>query len=299
MPELPEVESLKLGLEKHILNQNIIKVEVHKPKLVSGKGAIRVASKNKQIEFISGLTSEKFVAVERRAKNLIFKLTHNKIILAHLKMTGQFVYQNKNGTKNITGGHPIEISETTLPNKHSHVVFHLDQGTLYYNDIRKFGYLLYYKDSKAFEKENHFIKYGVEPLEKDFTLKYFSESIKNKKGKIKAVLMAQDIVTGIGNIYADESLFKSGIDPRRSASTLKPTEIKKLHRAIISILKRAVAVGGSSVATYRLLDNSQGNYAREHKVYGKKGKNCVKCKSPLSHTLIQNRTTIFCPRCQK
>ncbi len=299
MPELPEVENLRLGLEKHILNQKILKVEVYKPKLVSGSGTIRSASKNKQVEFISGLTGEKFIAVERRAKNLIFKLTHDKIILAHLKMTGQFVYKAKTGTKNISGGHPIEISETTLPNKHSHVIFTLEKGTLYYNDIRKFGYLLYYPNRKSFEKENHFLKYGVEPLEKDFTLKYFSESLKNKKGKIKAVLMAQDIVTGIGNIYADESLFKSKIDPRRSASTLKNAEIKKLHQAIISILKRAVAVGGSSVATYRLLDNSQGNYAREHKVYGKKGKNCPICKKPLSHTLIQTRTTIFCSRCQK
>lgn len=303
MPELPEVENLRLGLEKHILNQKILKVEVMKAKLVSGKGTIRTASKNKQTEFISGLTGEKFIKVERRAKNLIFKLTHDKIILAHLKMTGQFVYKaksaSKTGSKNISGGHPIEISETTLPNKHSHVIFSLEKGTLYYNDIRKFGYLLYYKDSKAFEKENHFIKYGVEPLEKDFTLKYFSESLKNKNSKIKTVLLNQDIVTGIGNIYADESLFKSGIDPRRSASSLKTNEIKKLHQAIISILKRAVEVGGSSVATYRLLDNSQGNYAREHKVYGKKGKNCMKCKKPLSYTQIQTRTTIFCTNCQK
>lgn len=299
MPELPEVENLRRGLEKTIVGKKILKVEVTKAKLVSGKGTIRVTSKNKQLEFVKGSTGEKFIKVERRAKNLIFKLTHDKIILAHLKMTGQFVYKAKTGTNNISGGHPIEISETTLPNKHSHVVFHLDQGTLYYNDIRKFGYLLYYPNKKSFEQENHFIEYGVEPLEKDFTIKYFSESLKNKKGKIKAVLMAQDIVTGIGNIYADESLFQSGIDPRRSASSLKPAEIKKLHQSIISILKRAVAVGGSSVATYRLLDNSEGNYAREHKVYGKKGKNCVKCKSPLSHTLIQTRTTIFCPRCQK
>lgn len=299
MPELPEVENLRRGLEKTIVGKKILKVEVKKAKLVSGKGTIRTASKNIQDAFIKGLNGEKFIAVERRAKNLIFKLTHDKIILAHLKMTGQFVYQNKTGTRNVTGGHPIEISETTLPNKHSHVIFHLDQGTLYYNDIRKFGYLLYYPNKKSFEEENHFIEYGVEPLEKDFTLKYFSQSIKNKKGKIKVVLMAQDIVTGIGNIYADESLFKAGIDPRRNASSLKTNEIRKLHGAIISILKRAVEVGGSSVATYRLLDNTQGNYAREHKVYGKKGKNCVKCKNPLSNTLIQTRTTIFCPRCQK
>ncbi len=300
MPELPEVENLRRGLEKFILKQKVLKLEVRNAKIISGKGTIRTASNKKQALFTKDLTGEKFIAVERRAKNLIFRLSHDKIILAHLKMTGQFVYQPKSyKLKTVSGGHPIEISEKTLPNKHTHIIFHLEKGTLYYNDIRKFGYVMYYKNKEDFEKENHFGDYGVEPLEKDFTLKYFSDALKEKKGKIKSVLLSQDIVTGVGNIYADESLFRSGIDPRRSASSLRKEEMKKLHTAIISILKRAVEVGGSSVATYRLLDQSQGNYAREHKVYGKKGKNCPQCGRPLSHTLIQTRTTIFCPHCQK
>lgn len=299
MPELPEVENLRRGLEKSILEQKILKVEVNKPKLVSGNGTLRIASKKKEKEFISGLTGEHFVAVERRAKNLIFKLSHDKIILAHLKMTGQFACKALTGSKNVIGGHPIEISESTLPNKHTHIVFKLENGTLYYNDTRMFGYVLYYPSAKAFEKENHFVKLGKEPLSKEFTVKYFIESLKNKKKKIKQVLMDQDVVTGVGNIYTDESLFESEIDPRRNASTLTPNEIKKLHNAIINILKRAIKAGGSSVATYRLLDESRGNYAREHKVYGKAGQNCPVCKKLLERILIQTRTTIFCPRCQK
>ena len=299
MPELPEVENLRRGLEKYILGQKISKVEVTKPKLVSGKGTIRPASKKKQEEFIKGTTGERCIKIERRAKNLIFRLSHGKVLLAHLKMTGQFVYQPNVGKKNIIGGHPIEISEKKLPNKHSHIIFKLEYGTLYYNDTRMFGYLLYYPSIKAFEDENHFGMLGKEPLEKDFTEKHFAESLQNKKSKIKTVLMGQSVVVGVGNIYTDESLFQAKIDPRRIASTLKQNEIKKLHKAIVAILAKATKAGGSSVATYRLIDESRGNYAREHKVYGKAGIGCSVCKTPLKKILINNRATVFCSRCQK
>ncbi len=299
MPELPEVENLRMGLEKNIVGQKILNTKVNEPKLISSKGTLRISSEKKRTEFVAGLTGEKFIAVERRAKNLIFKLSHDKIILVHLKMTGQFVYKAKDGKNKIIGGHPIEISESTLPNKHSHVIFELEKGTLFYNDTRKFGYLLYYPNRESFEKMNHFEAYGKEPLDTDFSLEYFIESLKAKKSTIKSVLMGQEIVTGVGNIYTDESLFESGIDPRRSATSLKLNEIKKLHGNIIDIMKRAIKAGGSSVATYRLLDDSRGNYAREHKVYGKAGKNCPNCGKPLQKILIQSRTTIFCQNCQK
>lgn len=317
MPELPEVENLRLGLESKILGQKILKVEVYKPKLVSSKSTKRTPSKKKVVEFETGLTNEKFIAVERRAKNLIFRLTHDKIILVHLKMTGQFVYlpshkatarQAKQDTKTtnksylkdkIQGGHPIFLSEKELPNKHTHIIFHLSNGTLYYNDTRMFGYVLYYPNQKEFDKENHFKKLGLEPVEKDFNSAYFSQKLKTKKGKIKAVLLNQDIVTGVGNIYADESLFEAKIRPDRQANTLKIDEVLKLHKSITRIIKKAITVGGSSVATYRLLDDTEGNYAREHKVYGKVGKKCVNCEQKLEKIIIQSRTTIFCKNCQK
>jgi formamidopyrimidine-DNA glycosylase len=303
MPELPEVENLRVGLVKNILNQKILSVEIRKPKLVAGIGTLRKISTKKKTQFIDGVVGEKFIAVERRAKNLIFKLTHGKIIIAHLKMSGQFVYSPfealaKKG-KLIIGGHPIELSETKLPNKHSHIIFKLSNGVLYYNDTRMFGYVLYYPDIKTFEAENHFAMYGVEPLSPKFSPKYFFESLKNKKGKIKAVLMDQKIVTGLGNIYADESLFEAKIRPDRQALSISKKEAEELHKAIIRILKRAIKVGGSSVATYRLLDNTRGNYAREHKVYGKDGEGCLNCKKPLTKIIVAGRTTIFCENCQK
>lgn len=311
MPELPEVENLRIGLEKYILNQKILKIEVSKPKLVSGNGTKRTASKKKVLEFIEGLTNAKFLKVERRAKNLVFRLTKDKSILVHLKMTGQFVYlpshkatarqvnQKSYLEGKIDGGHPIELSETTLPNKHTHIIFHLEKGTLYYNDTRMFGYVLYFENQKEFDKLNHFKKYGLEPLDKNFTVEYFEKSLKAKKSSIKKVLLDQDIVVGIGNIYADESLFEAGISPNRNANTLKIKEVEKLHQAIIRIIKRAIEVGGSSVATYRLIDEARGNYAREHKVYGKDGEDCYICKKPLKKILIGSRTTIFCEKCQK
>jgi formamidopyrimidine-DNA glycosylase len=208
------------------------------------------------------------------------------------------VYKPKKG-KQISGGHPIEVSETKLPNKHSHIIFELERGTLYYNDTRMFGYLLYYPSLKVFEAENHFENYGVEPLSKEFTLKHFREELKKKTGKIKALLMDQKIVTGLGNIYADESLFEARIRPDRSASSISGSEAEKLFKSIIRIMRRAIKVGGSSVATYRLLDETRGNYAREHKVYGKAGKLCPNCNRPLTKATIGGRTTIFCPNCQK
>lgn len=297
MPELPEVENLRIGLEKNIIGQKILNVKVKKPKLVSGKGTFRVASNKKVTEFEKGLLGEIFQKIERRAKNLIFRFKSGKVLLVHLKMSGQFVYKSKN--KKVIGGHPIEISEKELPNKHTHVTFTLKKGVLYYNDTRMFGYLLYYPTNNHFDNTKHFELLGLEPLDKKFTPKFLEGSLKNKRGKIKAVLMNQEVVTGLGNIYADETLFESKINPTRETRSLKKEEIKLLHKNIIKIIKRAIKVGGSSVATYRLLDESTGNYAREHKVYGKFGEKCVRCNSLLKKTEVQTRTTIFCPNCQK
>lgn len=299
MPELPEVENLRLGLVKNILGQKIINVKVKKPKLVSGKGTLRTASLKKVREFENGLKNEIFTEIERRAKNLIFKFKSGKILLVHLKMSGQFVYKGKDSNKKIDGGHPIHLSEKELPNKHTHVIFELTKGTLYYNDTRMFGYLLYYPTYTHFDDSKHFELLGLEPLNKKFTAKYLVESLKNKKGYIKAVLMNQEIVTGLGNIYADETLFEAKIKPTRQANTLTKSEMELLHSAILRIIKRAIKVGGSSVATYKLLDESSGNYAREHKVYGKAGKKCTRCGFTLQKTLVQTRTTVFCPNCQK
>ncbi len=304
MPELPEVENLRVGLARKIVGQKIKNVKVLAPKLVSGSGNIRVSSRAKTAEFIKGITGEVVEGIERRAKNLIFRFKSGGLLLVHLKMSGQFVYRE--GKKTIEGGHPIELSRSELPNKHTHIIFELSRGTLFYNDIRTFGYLLYFRNQAALNKTAHFASIGPEPLSPQFTLEHFSRSLKNKnpaspagRSKLKAVLLGQSVVAGLGNIYADEVCFEAGVKPARRASSLDGGEIKKLYSAIKRILKRAIETGGSSVATYMLLDESRGNYAREHKVYGRGGEACMNCGKKLKSITLCGRTTVFCVSCQR
>lgn len=302
MPELPEVENLRRGLQKALRGRRIRAVKVNKPKLVSGKGNNRTASAKKAGEFARKLKGDSVAAVERLAKNLIFRMKSGATVVAHLKMSGQFAYKDgrasMSGKRAVIGGHPIELSESELPNKHTHIIFDLDKGALYYNDTRMFGYVLWYPDYEAAHKA-HFGELGPEPLGPAFTLKYFREALAKSGAMLKAALLAQSIVTGLGNIYVDEACFMAGVRPDRRADNLTASEVQKLYVAIKKILTKAIEAGGSSVSTYRLLDMTRGNYAREHKVYGRAGEPCVKCARPLSKMLIQTRTTVFCNNCQK
>jgi formamidopyrimidine-DNA glycosylase len=301
MPELPEVESLRLGLLPKVLNQKIKRVEVRLLKIVSGKGTKRDGTLEKAKEFEFGITNQSIIDIQRRAKNLIFILDGGGRILIHLKMTGQLVFKskNKNEIQTISGGHPIELSVKELPNKHTYVIFEMDDGSLFYNDVRQFGYVLYYPNQKCFDSECHFQDLGSEPLDQDFTLDNFTKSLKSKKGILKKVLLDQKVVVGLGNIYADEVCFEAGILPGRQISTLSNKDVEKLFIAIKRTIPRAVELGGSSVANYLLADGKRGNYAREHKVYKKAGKPCQVCGTILSKAEIAGRTTVFCTKCQR
>lgn len=301
MPELPEVESLRLSLIPRIVGSTIQKVRVLMPKLVSSKGTTRTVSNTKVAEFINGLEDTKIVSINRRAKNLIFNLSSGGILLVHLKMTGQLAFKsNKNShDKAVIGGHPIQESELVLPNKHSYIIMQLDNGNLYYNDVRQFGYLLYFKSLEVFEAEGHFENLGLEPLDQEFIWQDFYTKIKGKTGNIKKLFLDQTVVVGLGNIYADEVLFRAGVLPTRNTNSLTKVEIKKIFEAILVILPKAVNMGGSSVANYIMADGSRGTYAHEHMVYGRGGKECLVCGTILQKTVIASRTTVFCPECQK
>lgn len=336
MPELPEVEALRRGLVKKIIGSRILKVEIRNQKLVAGKGTTRKPSKKKTEEFISNLKNKKIVAIERRAKNLIFKLDTGEIILVHLKMTGQLVFKPEQtptnsplagGEKMLTntssakeslngvvlGGHPIEESELKLPHKHTYIIFILDNGTLFYNDVRQFGYVLYFANEKILEEEKHFEKIGIEPFDKNFTAKYFKDKIKEISKKrnppIKKVLLDQEIVVGCGNIYCDEVLWASSVLPTRGIKSLKDLEIEKIYKNIKIILDKAINSGGSSVANYLLADGKRGNYADYHKVYQKEGERCqfttptnsplkrgrTQCTGIIEKITFAGRGTHFCP----
>ncbi|MDQ5957305.1 MAG: Formamidopyrimidine-DNA glycosylase [Patescibacteria group bacterium] len=299
MPELPEVESIRLGLKKVLVGQNVLEVNVNEGKIVSSNSNIRVSNDKKITEFKSNIKNKSIISVERRAKNIIIKLNDLSVILIHLKMTGQLVYEDSKKNK-IIGGHPIINSYTdNLPNKHTHIIFELDNGSLYYNDTRKFGYVLYYKSVEKAIEANHFKKIGPEPLEKDFTLKDFREGLLSKNKNLKQVLLEQEIVVGIGNIYADEICFASGLLPSKICNTLTSGEIESLYNNIKSILRLAIKHGGSSISDYLLADGSRGNYARLHAVYGRAGKPCKVCGNVLEKSKMAGRTTVFCPFCQK
>lgn len=304
MPELPEVESLRKGLDKVLRGRTIRKVVVKNKKLVSGSGTIRKEDNNKAKSFIQNLENKKIESVSRRAKNLIIHTDHDDVVMIHLKMTGQLVHvdHNKNKIKNeiITGGHPIEESyKQQLPHKHTHIIFELDRGTLYYNDVRKFGYVLHYKSEDEINKQNHFKNIGLEPFDKNFTAEYLFNALQKKNKALKTVLLEQSAVTGCGNIYADEVCFASRIRPDRNCKSLNKKEVALIHKNIIQILSRAIELGGSSISDYLLADGSRGNFAREHKIYGRAGEKCARCKNILEKIVVSSRTTVLCPNCQK
>ena len=299
MPELPEVESLRLGLKEKIVKSKILKIEIIKPKLISGNGTLRKINKKKTEEFIKEITGEKIINIKRIAKNLIIELSNEKIFIVHLKMTGQLVFIDKN-KKKILGGHPIIKSFTEdLPNKHTAIIFNLNNGNLFYNDIRMFGYVLYFKNILEAKKYGLFKNIGLDPFDKNFTLEYFKKEIKKTNRNLKTTLLDQKIVTGCGNIYTDEICFASKVLPERNCKNLKDKEVENIYQNIKSILKSAIEHGGSSVSDYFLADGSRGNYARLHKVYGKGGEKCKICKNILERKIIAGRATVFCKHCQK
>jgi formamidopyrimidine-DNA glycosylase len=301
MPELPEVESIRLGLKKVLSGNTILKVTIHKPKLVSSNSNIRIPNKLKVNEFQTEIKNKKINNVSRRAKNILIHLEDDSLLVIHLKMTGQLVFTPTSPQEKITiGGHPIEESfKSQLPNKHSHIIFELDNGTLYYNDIRQFGYVLYFSNlSKAIEA-GHFASLGMEPLSPEFTLEYFKSKISKLNKSIKEVLLDQKVVVGCGNIYADEICFASQVLPTRKCNSLNEKEIELIYQNIKLILTDAIAHGGSSISDYLLADGSRGNYARKHQVYGRAKLPCKVCGNTLSKIIIGGRATVFCPACQK
>jgi formamidopyrimidine-DNA glycosylase len=291
MPELPEVEALRLGLKTRLVGSKILKIKVKDGmgKLVSSNGTTRVSDPLKILEFENMALGRTITELDRRAKNIMIHLDDGSLFLVHLKMTGQLVFVSKDNVK-VIGGHPMQESTQDLPHKHTYITFELDTGTLYYNDVRQFGYVLYYPSMKALDDLNHFDKLGAEPLSQEFDYNTFSKKLKSKKSPIKKVLLDQTVVV---------VCFASGVLPTRMCDTLTRNETQKLYNNIKRILSHAVEQGGSSIANYLLADGSRGNYADYHNVYGKKGKPCVVCGNILSSSVVATRTTVFCKHCQK
>ncbi len=218
-------------------------------------------------------------------------------------MTGQLIYLS--GARRLAGGHSLKAKSASLeeavggslPNRHTRAAFDLSgKGKLFFNDLRKFGYL-----KLASQKELEGIlesNYGPEPLTKEFTLAALKKALAGRKTKIKAALLIQPLVAGLGNIYADEALFAAGIHPERLAESLKEGELKKLHGAINRVIGRAIEFRGTTFSDYRDSKGKQGNFSRFLKVYGRAGDPCYRCRRPISKKKLGGRSAHFCSTCQ-
>ncbi|MEK7599034.1 MAG: bifunctional DNA-formamidopyrimidine glycosylase/DNA-(apurinic or apyrimidinic site) lyase [Patescibacteria group bacterium] len=273
MPELPEVETIKRDLLKKIIGKKIAAVEIRDKKI----------AKPDSRTLIQALSGNQFAAIERIGKLLIFRLkTGERFLLAHLKLTGQLVY----------------CSSEKLQKFNRATIYFNDQSRLYFNDLRKFGY---FKIADKKTKEE-IVKgsFGPDALSEDFNFSYFkNQFIRRKKSRIKTILLNQKIMAGVGNIYADESLFEAGLKPTRKIESLKSAEIKKLFLAVKKILKKAVKLRGTSIRDYVDGKGRQGYFADYLKVYRREGKKCLRCKKGMIKKIRENgRGTRFCDYCQ-
>jgi formamidopyrimidine-DNA glycosylase len=307
MPELPEVQTIVSELNRKLKGRTIKSVTVNAPKMVvvgpHTVSNIRIANQRSVNQFISLLKGQKFLSVKRRAKLLIFDLSGPLSILVHLKMTGQFIFEDKKQRER-TGGEYRMFNKpyaplVKLPSKHTHVIFYFTDGSiLYFNDIRKFGYMKLVRDNEI-DQVRELKEYGPEPLDKKFTFDIFSSAIKKRiKGKIKQVIMDPKVVVGIGNIYSDEILFHAGVRPTRAVSSLNNKELLAIYKWIKPVLKKGIEAKGSSVGDFVRTDGTWGQMGKFHFVYGRKGQKCKKCGSIIEAVKLGGRTGSFCPKCQ-
>ncbi len=281
MPELPEVETIRRGLDKFIKNAKIKKVEILCDKSFIGD--------KKLVE------NQEIVKFRRRGKALLIDLKNNMTMMVHLRMTGQFIYE---GEERYAAGHPSENFVDKLPNKQTRVIFELDNGMLYFNDQRKFGFV---KVLETREVENDpFIKklapepWGITPED------FYSKLQRHKNSPIKAVILDQTIICGLGNIYADESLFMSNIHPSRKAGTITKKEATTLISMAGKVMNIAINSGGSTMKDYVKADGTRGDYLDKFaQVFNRTGKKCPVCGAIIEKIKVAGRGTHFCPHCQK
>jgi len=270
MPELPEVETVVRTLEKQIKNKKIEAIDIYYPNIIEGD----IDS------FKKSLIGQHFNKFLRRGKFLLFELDDYTLV-AHLRMEGKFfIYKEK-----------------TEKSKHTHIIFKLSDNTyLHYNDVRKFGRMSIIPKQDNYDD---FHNLGLEPLDKRLNASYLFKAFTNKKKEIKLVLLQQDIVAGLGNIYADEVLFKAQINPLRKACSLNIQELERLVIAVKETIKEAIKQGGTTIRSYTSSLGVTGRFQQSLNVYGKKGEACPVCGKEITKIFLGGRGTHFCENCQK
>ena len=289
MPELPEVEVVKRSLTSKIQKLVVEKITVKDEKL-------RYRINKKKLKILLGL---KIIKILRRSKFLLFVFEKNIVMLVHLGMTGKFFFLNRNAKKFKTSFY-YNIDESK-DNKHNRLIFSLSKKQkLIYNDVRKFGFIKVL-DKRQLQNNLHLKNLGPEPLGNSFDFKYFKNYLINRNRTIKDILMDQKFVSGLGNIYVNEVLFLSKVKPTKKTYLIKNSEIYKIIKNTKKTLKKAISLGGSSLKDFSSSDGKKGEFQQYFYVYGRKGENCLNrnCNKKIIKTIIGNRATFYCPKCQK
>lgn len=275
MPELPEVETVRKGLERLVVGKTIDAVTVLWPRIIELPEVPLFQA------FLSG---QEIIGVQRRGKFLILKLTDFDLV-SHLRMEGKYEY--------------FPSAQTAIQDKHTHVIFQMQDGSqLQYRDVRKFGRMALVPKNQS-SKYKGIQQLGPEPLSHDFDKIAFQEALKKKTMAIKPLLLNQKIVVGLGNIYVDESLWLASIHPERLASSLTERETSLLYECIIAVLGQAVEAGGTTIRTYANALGEAGTFQVSLQVYGQTGQPCARCQTPIQKIKVAQRGTHFCPTCQK
>lgn len=287
MPELPEVETIRRGLDKLIVGRIIDNAECHNsPKsFPNDNSSVR--------QFLIGAT---IAGVRRRAKVLLIDLSSSYTLVIHLKMTGQLVYRGKH---TFGAGHPNDSLIGELPDRSTRVTIGFTDGSkLFFNDQRKFGWVKLFPTPEV-ENIDFMRKVGPEPLEDVFTSREFIPRVRSRKGtSIKAAILDQTVLAGVGNIYADESLWGAQIYPGRKVSEITDSELAKLLNEIKFVMNLSLEKGGSTDRNYVNAEGKRGSYIDFARVFRREGQPCPKCATIIEKTRVAGRGTHFCPSCQ-
>ncbi len=287
MPELPEVETVRLQLLHKLRGKTVSGITIYHPKTITG-----------DTNFNKKIIGQTIDHIDRIGKLLIFcfKKQADLFMLGHLKMTGQFFFVETSGAV-IGGGHSMtEGDGSGFPHKHSRLAIHFGTaGTLYFNDMRLFGYL---KLATAKELAITKAKYGPEPINPDFDVPQFTTALKRRKTPIKAALLDQSFVAGLGNIYVDEALWRAKIAPTRRADMLTDKEAKLLAKSAGAVMNESIKVGGTTFQHFVDSNGNIGNFTQFLKVFGKQGTLCPRCQTTIIKIRCAGRGTHYCPGCQ-
>lgn len=274
MPELPEVETVRRSLAPQIIGKNIKRVEIRLPRMVKGCPP----------EYLVGnAAGRKINRIDRRGKFLLLRLSQGYTLVVHLGMTGRLYY-----TREVPyGGFP----------KHTHAVFHLDDGGfVVYCDPRQFGRLVLARDPEEVIEALHHM--GPEPLGRSFSPEYLADVLKGRRGKVKQLLLDQNLIAGIGNIYADEALFDAGIHPERRGESLSEEEVARLYHSVRRVLNKGIRHRGTTISDYVDGRGVPGEFQNKLKVYGREGEPCPRCDGTIHRIRVAGRSSYYCPLCQ-